>query len=169
MAQPPKRTQGETLKSKAPAKKAKVIEHPVLAPGSNWDKLKAQIQSTTTNLSKYNGETATMRKQDLRHVPWKGAQSTTIIDWIDTSMVVAMDCEMVGVGSSGTRSVLARCSIVDFHGNVVFDEHVKPLERVTDFRTHISGIRAKSLKNAISFMQVCISIGSSFLGPTKVI
>ena len=36
--------------------------------------------------------------------------------------VVAMDCEMVGVGPSGTRSVLARVSIVDCEGKVLLDK-----------------------------------------------
>eukprot|EP00435_Cladocopium_sp_Y103_P019957 s459_g4.t2 len=54
--------------------------------------------------------------------------------------VVAMDCEMVGVGPSGTRSVLARVSIVDCEGNVLLDKYVRPNEYVTDFRTPITGI-----------------------------
>ena len=36
--------------------------------------------------------------------------------------VVAMDCEMVGVGPSGTCSVLARVSIVDCEGKVLLDK-----------------------------------------------
>lgn len=54
--------------------------------------------------------------------------------------VVAMDCEMVGVGPSGTRSVLARVSIVDCEGKVLLDKYVRPNEYVTDFRTPITGI-----------------------------
>jgi len=59
---------------------------------------------------------------------------------------VSMDCEMVGVGPRGTRSVLARVSIVDWFGNVVFDTFVKVQERVTDYRTFVSGIRASDLE-----------------------
>ena len=44
---------------------------------------------------------------------------------------VAMDCEMVGVGRGGKRSVLARCSIVDFEGKTLYDHFVKPLEKVS--------------------------------------
>ena len=64
-----------------------------------------------------------------------------------------MDYEMVGVGLSGKTSVLARCSIVDYEGNVLYDKHVRPVEKVTDFRTHVSGISSSSLRNAISFAQ----------------
>jgi len=59
---------------------------------------------------------------------------------------VALDCEMVGVGAGGKASALARVSIVDFHGNTVMDKHVEVKERVTDFRTHVSGVRASDLK-----------------------
>lgn len=59
--------------------------------------------------------------------------------------LVAMDCEMVGVGTGGTRSALARVSIVDSEGVVLMDRFVKPDEPVTDYRTHITGITAERL------------------------
>ena len=54
---------------------------------------------------------------------------------------VAIDCEMVGVGADGKDSALARVSIVDFFGKVLLDEYVRPSERITDYRTWVSGIR----------------------------
>ncbi|KAK1325050.1 Small RNA degrading nuclease 2 [Acorus calamus] len=39
-------------------------------------------------------------------------------------------------------------------GNAVYDEYVRPLERVVDFRTEISGIRPKDLWKAKSFWAV---------------
>ena len=54
--------------------------------------------------------------------------------------ILAIDCEMVGVGESGRRSALARVCIVNDDGNVIYDEYVKPKERVTDFRSAVSGI-----------------------------
>jgi len=59
---------------------------------------------------------------------------------------VAMDCEMVGVGPSGTRSVLARVSIVDHEGNILLDKFVRQNETITDYRTHITGITAATLQ-----------------------
>lgn len=59
--------------------------------------------------------------------------------------LVAMDCEMVGVGTGGTRSALARVSIVDSEGVVLMDRFVKPDEPITDYRTHITGITAERL------------------------
>lgn len=60
---------------------------------------------------------------------------------------VAIDCEMVGVGPDGETSALARVSIVNFHGAVVLDTYVKPMEKVTDYRTFVSGITPKHLVN----------------------
>lgn len=57
-----------------------------------------------------------------------------------TSHVLAMDCEMVGVGPGGKESALARVSIVDARGEVVLDTHVVVAEPVTDYRTWVSGI-----------------------------
>ena len=53
---------------------------------------------------------------------------------------IAIDCEMVGVGRDGIRSALARCSVVNYDGHVLYDRYVRPLEPVTDYRTHVSGI-----------------------------
>lgn len=66
---------------------------------------------------------------------------------------VAIDCEFVGVGPEGIQSELARVSIVNFHGHTVYDEFVKPREKVTDWRTFVSGIRPSDMKNAITFKQ----------------
>ena len=57
---------------------------------------------------------------------------------------------MVGVGPNGKESVLARVSIVNYHGAVQMDEYVRPKERVVDYRTEFSGIRPKDLANGAS-------------------
>ncbi|CAG8502208.1 5741_t:CDS:2 [Paraglomus occultum] len=67
---------------------------------------------------------------------------------------IAIDCEMVGVGFEGQRSALARVSIVNYNGVVIYDKYVRPIERITDFRTEISGITPKLLVDAHEFKQV---------------
>ncbi|MGH0135835.1 UNVERIFIED_CONTAM: hypothetical protein FKN15_029152 [Acipenser sinensis] len=62
---------------------------------------------------------------------------------------VAMDCEMVGVGQSGEDSIVARVSIVNHFGKCIYDKYVKPTEKVTDYRTAVSGIRPKDLKKVV--------------------
>ena len=52
---------------------------------------------------------------------------------------------MVGVGEGGKDSVLARVSIVNHFGHCIYDTFVKPTEKVTDYRTHVSGIRPSNL------------------------
>lgn len=49
--------------------------------------------------------------------------------------ILGMDCEMVGVGMAGTDSILARVSIVNHIGHMVYDKFVAPREKVTDYRT----------------------------------
>jgi len=67
-----------------------------------------------------------------------------------------MDCEMVGVGPLGMRSILARCTIVNYHGEIVYDRYVKPLESITDYRTETSGIQPAHLTEdkTVEFKQV---------------
>ena len=63
---------------------------------------------------------------------------------------VALDCEMVGTGPDGRSSELARCSLVDSKGKVLYDEFVQPKGFVTDFRTRWSGIRKSDISKAKS-------------------
>ena len=49
---------------------------------------------------------------------------------------------MVGVGPGGSESSLGRVSIVNYFGAVQLDEFVKQREKVVDYRTQHSGIRA---------------------------
>ena len=58
---------------------------------------------------------------------------------------LGLDCEMVGVGSGGLESALARTVIVNSYGNVIFDSYSKPKEPVIDYRTAVSGIREENL------------------------
>ncbi|GAA6002752.1 hypothetical protein JCM10207_007658 [Rhodosporidiobolus poonsookiae] len=72
----------------------------------------------------------------------------------ETGQYLAIDCEMVGVGPEGVESTLARVSIVNYHGCVILDRFVRPRERVTDYRTWVSGVREEDLRNAPSFAEV---------------
>ncbi|CAL1165518.1 unnamed protein product [Cladocopium goreaui] len=57
--------------------------------------------------------------------------------------VRALDCEMVGVGFRGKRSVLIRVSVVSRHGKVLLDCLTEPEEEVTDWRTAYTGVDAE--------------------------
>ncbi|XP_041030816.1 apoptosis-enhancing nuclease-like isoform X1 [Carcharodon carcharias] len=64
---------------------------------------------------------------------------------------VAIDCEMVGTGPCGRNTEVARCSIVNYQGDVIYDKYVKPEHPITDYRTRWSGIRQQHMTNAIEF------------------
>ena len=68
--------------------------------------------------------------------------------------IIALDCEMVGVGPSGLNSMLARISITNFNGELLYDKFVAPSEPVTDYRTHLSGILPQHLEVGLDFRQV---------------
>ena len=71
---------------------------------------------------------------------------------------VALDCEMVGVGPTPDQdSQLARASLVNYHGERLYDAFVQPALPVTDYRTPFSGVRAADLlpgAGALPFREV---------------
>ncbi|XP_029306597.1 interferon-stimulated 20 kDa exonuclease-like 2 [Cottoperca gobio] len=66
---------------------------------------------------------------------------------------LAIDCEMVGTGLKGSISQLARCSLVSYDGDVVYDKFINPSVPVTDYRTRWSGIRHSDLVNAMPYSE----------------
>jgi RNA exonuclease 4 len=58
---------------------------------------------------------------------------------------VALDCEMVGIGTDGKQSALARVSLTDWYGEIVLDTFVQVPSKVTDFRTFVSGVKPKDI------------------------
>lgn len=86
------------------------------------------------------------------------------IFFVRPGLYLALDCEMVGVGpvnqtrmgSRASESSLARVSIVNFHGVVMLDCYVKQREKVTDYRTQWSGVRAEDLVGSSGvFSPIC--------------
>ncbi|KAF8765135.1 RNA exonuclease 4 like protein [Argiope bruennichi] len=81
-------------------------------------------------------------------------EETERIDYTGLTKTVALDCEMVGVGPKGKDSILARVSIVNAFGNCIYDEYVKPKERITDYRTEVSGVRPADLQKGKDLYEV---------------
>ncbi|MCJ1477694.1 3'-5' exonuclease [Lambiella insularis] len=68
---------------------------------------------------------------------------------VEAGRYIAIDCEMVGVGPTpDIDSALARVSLVNYHGEQLYDSFVLPKEAVTDYRTFVSGITPQLLKSA---------------------
>lgn len=83
----------------------------------------------------------------------------------EKSRYIALDAEMVGIGSDGISSALARLTIVDWSGSIVHDTNVQVDQAVTDYRTFVSGITAQHLQpenGAIPFDECRAKVASSF-------
>ena len=60
------------------------------------------------------------------------------------------------VGVEGNLDALARVSIINYNGHVLMDKYVRPVKRITDFRTWVSGVQPYHLKEengAITFAE----------------
>lgn len=71
--------------------------------------------------------------------------------------VVAMDCEMVGLGPL-RESGLARCSLVDPQGRVLYDKFIRPEGEITDYRTRVSGVTPQLMAGATPFATARLEI-----------
>lgn len=127
---------------------------------SNWTKLKAKIVTTTKKSPKLPKVNSSAAKPEVDKPTTEKLAKDPFTVMIEKQMrkrAVALDCEMVGLGPTGKQNALARCSIVDFNGNELYDEIVKPKGFVTDFRTKYSGIRKSDLrqdKEVVTFEEV---------------
>ena len=62
---------------------------------------------------------------------------------------------MVGVGHQGKQSSIARVTLVDWNGRIVWDEFVRQGQEVTDYRTFVSGVTQLDLEDATLTLQEC--------------
>jgi hypothetical protein len=122
---------------------------------SNWSNLKSKISSTADPHKRKRTEISDAARVTLPEIKEIAVAKDTL-SASQKAKYIALDCEMVGIGPSGKQSALARCSIVDYDGAVLYDEHVRPPVFVTDFRTKYSGIRKHDLRvgHAISLADV---------------
>uniref|UniRef100_A0A7S4HW81 RNA exonuclease 4 n=2 Tax=Odontella aurita TaxID=265563 RepID=A0A7S4HW81_9STRA len=106
--------------------------------------------------------TFTFLPEEICH--FGGSCGSDDISTEEQSRYVSLDCEMVGAGQYGERSLLARVCVVDWEGNIMLDTFVKPTEPVTDYRTFVSGVRREDLSSK-SAMEVdeCRSAVSKLL------
>ncbi|XP_014242462.1 RNA exonuclease 4 [Cimex lectularius] len=111
---------------------------------NNWERFigkKIESRKTATNSSNNNRVNSDI----------KSDKPKTFNNRMKLTNVIGMDCEMVGIGKDGKDSILARVSLVNLDGDCLYDKFVKPRETVTDYRTHVSGVRKGDLENAESF------------------
>lgn len=70
----------------------------------------------------------------------------------------------VGVGPGGERSALARVVLVNEEGHVLLDAHVRPAEKVTDYRTAVSGVLPQHLQHAPPLAEVQARVARMLAG-----
>ncbi|KAI4498412.1 hypothetical protein M0802_006591 [Mischocyttarus mexicanus] len=131
------------------------------ASDSNWEKYKNIICKEESNMdkNKNNISTTGAYKKSKKITCSEMSNVMNNIAKCDSNMeedkkkitrLVAIDCEMVGIGD-GSESMVARVSIVNKFGYCLYDKYVKPRERVKDYRTAVSGIYPHHLQNGEEF------------------
>ncbi|KAM6125386.1 apoptosis-enhancing nuclease [Phoenicopterus ruber ruber] len=113
--------------------KSKQVASPSLSPSASPDSV---ARHHSVLLSQGNGSSKAVRTSSPPLRP---------------SKYVAIDCEMVGTGPQGRLSELARCSVVNYEGDVIYDKYVQPELPIVDYRTRWSGITKRHMKSAIPF------------------
>ncbi|WVZ93227.1 hypothetical protein U9M48_039225 [Paspalum notatum var. saurae] len=126
----------------------------------NWAQLQSKLphRPASTHLGKRKHEAGHPSPSPAHAEPSPPAETEVKLEPTsdDSSLTkaVAIDCEMVGVGADGGKSALGRVTLVNSFGNVVYDEYVRAMERIVDYRTRISGIRPKHMNKAKEFWVV---------------
>lgn len=107
--------------------------------------------SDANKLSKPKGKTFSYSPMDVLSYPTLNTHSALPARIPESRLQVAIDCEMIRVGS---RSELAEVAIVDLYGKELLHKYVRPSGPVTDYLTHVSGITEDKLRYAKSFTHV---------------
>jgi len=95
------------------------------------------------------------RKKKNQSSRKKKQQIEDILSLDEKERYLALDSEMVGVGEGGIKSSVARVTLVDWDGRIVWDEFVRQDQEVTDYRTFVSGITPLDLEDAVVTFAEC--------------
>lgn len=151
----PKKRSVKAKEQKKISKKRKSEEKSAdTKPMSNWDRLKGTLKASRKRRPAEDGLFINITADGIDAKDVRG----------HLTKVLALDCEMVGGGVGGQLSLLARVSIVNASGDVVYDTFVSPTERITDYRTQWSGIRPKDLVDAPTKQTVVEKVKSILAG-----
>lgn len=150
-------------KQKRLQQKDKLPKLPKLA-SSNWEKLKAVLDKEKVERppvprlpSKRKKFEKPVAEPDVLPVPEVPEEINDglahVSENISTNLTqrLAIDCEMVGTGKQGANNELARVSVVNVFGDVLYDKIVKPRDPVTDYRTEITGLVKASFAGATPY------------------
>lgn len=147
-------------------KKVKTIS-PVSATGTRRHKMGLSGSKSSLSEQTNNGRLALLKDHDIAPEDMAAAYGSSVTpgtsqavhtDDINAGLhptckagkYIALDCEMVGTGPPPhTDNVLARASLVNFHGEQIYDSFVLPPPgiKVEDYRTFVSGIQPQHLNS----------------------
>jgi len=125
------------------------------------------------DVSTSSNNTQSSSQQKQTNSSRRNKKRANLEGYYDNIAVVGLDCEMVGGGRNGMKSLLARCSVVTLdcipaqaidNNNsqpeslqsltslnqnlvVLYDKYVIPKEKITDYRTEWSGITKSTYSN----------------------
>ncbi|XP_028713459.1 interferon-stimulated 20 kDa exonuclease-like 2 [Peromyscus leucopus] len=150
----PSHTQ-KSSKKKKPLKK-NATENSTQAHSESKDSKKPPQKSAAQDSTQAHSENQGSKKSSKKNAAQSSTQARSEDKCLKVSQnlpgkMVALDCEMVGTGPKGRVSSLARCSIVNYNGDVLYDEYVRPPCHIVDYRTRWSGIRKSHMVNATPF------------------
>lgn len=104
------------------------------------------------NARRNNNQRKTKKQLNQKH---NNKQDEQEVPLEEQSRYLALDCEMVGVGYGGRKSSVARVTLVDWDGRIVYDEFVQQDQEVTDYRTFVSGITHLDVEDATLTLEEC--------------
>ncbi|KAL6032697.1 hypothetical protein STEG23_025061, partial [Scotinomys teguina] len=131
-------------------------ENSTQAHSKSKDSKKPSQKSAVQNSTQAHSENKDSKKSLKKNAAQKSTQARSEDKCLKVPQnlpgkMVAVDCEMVGTGPKGRVSSLARCSIVNYDGDVLYDEYIRPPCYIVDYRTKWSGIRKSHMVNATPF------------------
>lgn len=112
----------------------------------NLNNRESSAAAATSTTSSGGNQHEDKEMEDAKHNPsYSAFMPRAVRRNADVTPIVALDCEMVGVGPEGRQDELARVSVVNYTGDVLYDTFVRPREPVTDYRTKFSGVRESDI------------------------
>lgn len=137
-------------------------------PDSNWKALQKSLGARTVHPKKRRKREVSEKEKADDGTKLSAFMKRRVTETDEVSKVVALDCEMVGIGPEGREDALARVSVVNYSGDVLYDKFVRVRHEVTDYRTRWSGIRAEDITegapNAVELEEAQRAVGELIRG-----
>lgn len=119
---------------------------------SNWAALRCTLQKPATGVTKRRPRKVAPPASTAPAVPSAPLNCSMFVKTalrsgpsVKPTKVVALDCEFVGIGPDGREDALARASVVNSRGEVLYDSFVRVEAPVVDYRTQFSGVLPENL------------------------